>query len=74
MISMRRLFQEQTRRLQRLHGIVMGEKMRKGVGVQGQVVNKDQWGREGIIHCCVPFSAEKTCLFHYQFKQRWEDE
>lgn len=72
MITMRRLFQQWTRRLQRHNGIGMGQIIRKGAGVQGQVVNKDQWGREGIIHCCVPFPAEKTCLFRSQFDQRWE--
>lgn len=72
MITMRRLFQEWTRRLQRHKGIELGQIMRKEAGVKGQVVNKGQWGRKGIIHCCVPFPAEKTCLFRSRSKQRWE--
>lgn len=40
-------------KFQRHHGIRKEQIMRKGVSVLGQVVNNDQWGREGIIHCCV---------------------
>lgn len=47
-------------------------KKKKRVRVQRQVVNKEQRGREAVIHCWVPFPAEKACLFHFQFKVRWE--
>lgn len=48
---------DQGTKFQGHHGIGKGQIMRKGVSVLGQVVNNDQWGREGIIHCCVPFTA-----------------
>ncbi len=48
---------DQESELQRHHGIGMGQIMRKGVGVKGQVVNKDQWGEEGghnPLLCALP--------------------
>lgn len=42
---------------------------REWVRVERQVVNKEQQGREGVIHCWVPFPAERACLFRFQFKE-----
>lgn len=59
---MRRLFQgmDQETELQRHHGIGKGQIMRKGAGVQGQVVNKDQRGEGGHnpLLCALPRSKE----------------
>lgn len=53
-------------------GLGMVEIMRKGVKLQGQVVYKDHWGRGEVIHRCELLPAERTCLFHFSFEQRWE--